>query len=163
MTKCKNMQDIQMLIDTLEKGPLFLENLLASIPPTLHKIRRKKGKWSIHEHTCHLPVAEQMIQDRYRRFLQEDRPHFTSYIPGETVEDHLMEENLQEALEALVKMRTETIDLLRSFPQANWIKKADHEEYTDYGAYILLRHHVMHDHFHMYRIEELWITRDQFL
>ncbi len=157
------MQDIQMLIDTLEKGPVFLQNLLASIPPSLLKERRKKGKWSIHEHACHLPVAEQMIQQRYRRFLQEDRPDFASYIPGETVEDNLIDDNLEQAITKLVTMREETIDLLRSFQQDDWLKKADHEEYTDYGAYILLRHHVMHDHFHMYRIEELWITRDEYL
>lgn len=33
----------------------------------------------------------------------------------------------------------------------------------EYTPEIMLGHLVMHDQLHMYRIEELWLTRDEFL
>ena len=44
-----------------------------------------------------------------------------------------------------------------------WQKTATHPEYAQYSFYILVRHILMHDHWHMYRMEELWLTRDEYL
>ena len=49
------------------------------------------------------------------------------------------------------------------FDVEHWTRKAKHKEYIEYTPYIMLRHILMHDHFHMYRIEELWLTTDEFL
>ena len=46
---------------------------------------------------------------------------------------------------------------------ADWEKTATHPEYEQYSLIILARHILMHDHWHMYRMEELWLTRDEYL
>ena len=53
--------------------------------------------------------------------------------------------------------------LIRSADKSIWIKEAEHPEYHIYTPYIMLRHRLMHDHFHMYRIEELWLTNEEYL
>lgn len=42
-------------------------------------------------------------------------------------------------------------------------RSARHPEYTLYTPYVMLRHMMMHDYLHMYRIEELWLTRPEYL
>lgn len=36
-------------------------------------------------------------------------------------------------------------------------------EYALYSLFILARHILMHDHGHIYRMEERWLTRDAYL
>ncbi|MDA0195055.1 MAG: hypothetical protein O2951_08420 [Bacteroidetes bacterium] len=55
------------------------------------------------------------------------------------------------------------VSLVKSFENDLWSKTAVHPEFNKYSHYILLRHAMMHDHFHMYRIEELWLTKDEYL
>jgi len=54
-------------------------------------------------------------------------------------------------------------ELIASLPETVWEKRAVHLEFEFYTAGILVRHISMHDCWHMYRIEELWITKDEFL
>jgi hypothetical protein len=46
---------------------------------------------------------------------------------------------------------------------STWQKTGIHPEYELYSLSILGRHILMHDFWHMYRIEELWLTRDAYL
>ena len=157
------MKDIPALIDCLAQSPLILRNLLKQIDPPLYRIQRRPEKWSIHENACHLAQAERMIKGRFGRFQSEQRPNFEVYLPGRTVSDNLIDLDLEEQLNHFEELRSATIQLLRSFDEKTWEKQADHLEYSQYGSYILLRHTLMHDHFHMYRIEELGFTRDGYL
>ena len=70
---------------------------------------------------------------------------------------------LNEALAIFFEKRKELISLVSSEDESIWIKKAEHPEYQIYTPYIMLRHRLMHDHFHMYRIEELWLTNEEYL
>ena len=157
-------QDINQMIDCLMQTPTFLKSLVRGIPSEMLKKQRIKNKWSIHEHVCHLPEAEQMIIKRFEDFKNLEEVHFKPYLPGKTVAaDHLIHRNLESEVQKFEKLRSTLIDLVTSFDDTIWRKKASHPEYHEYSAYILLRHTLMHDHFHMYRIEELWLTKDEYL
>ncbi len=158
------MNEQQRIITVLEQSPQIIRGLIQSIPKDGLKIRRKAGKWSIHEHACHLAEAEAMIFKRFQVFKKSDKPKFTSYIPGKTVETTgLMTMDLGEALDQYEMIRKKLLELIMSFDAAIWGKPAIHPEYTEYNALILLRHTLMHDHFHMYRMEELWLTKEECL
>jgi len=58
-------------------------------------------------------------------------------------------------------LRKEFIDLVRSAPAEAWEKSGEHGAFSEYTLYINLRHTLLHDHVHMYRMEELWLTRDK--
>lgn len=157
-----------MLIDTklniLANAPDLLEDLLAEIPTDLLKAHRIKGKWSIHEHAVHLPEAQAMIIERFKRFKREKNPVFIPYLPGNTVSDaYLIDLDLEKSLEKFRTGRKEMVDLLKKFSEEEWRNEGQHPEYVSINPLLWLRHVMMHDHFHMYRIEELWLTTSDYL
>ena len=158
------MRDIDLLIQGLASTPEILENLLADIPVEKLKQERIKNKWTIHEHVCHIAQAEEMIYNRFNEFNQKVTPQFNAYLPGKTVETSgFIYLDAKDELEHFKTERAKTLHLIKNFSLDMWERKACHEEYREYGAYILLRHVLMHDFFHMYRIEEMWLTKDEFL
>lgn len=157
------MTDLDKLMAGLENTPSILGNLLDGIPNELLKERRKTGKWSIHENVCHLAGAEKMLIERFMIFKNEKNIKFEPYLPGKNVsDDHLISLDMHEEFDSFSKLRAEMVEFLGTYDQETWYKNAEHPEYFEYNPYILLRHVLMHDHFHMYRIEELWLTKDEF-
>lgn len=142
---------------------MILRNFMREIPKQEHMEERRKGKWTIHENACHLAQAEKMINARFKKFKEEGKPNFQPYLPGTTTVQNLLDLDLEEQLLLFASTRNETVDLLKEFDESTWGKDAIHPEYRKYNARILARHTLMHDHFHMYRIEELWLTKTEFL
>ncbi len=156
--------EIQKMIVALSYTPDILFDFIKDIPKPERKKKRRPGKWSIHENACHLAQAEKMINQRFVLFTEEEQPQFDPYLPGDTVsDDGLMDLDLQAELNSFRELRKYTVAMLRFFNPEDWEKEASHPEYYRYNPKILLRHTLMHDHFHMYRIEELWLTKTEFL
>lgn len=158
------MTDIEAIKRNLADGPLFLGSILRDIPDSLLKERRINGKWSIHEHACHLVDVQQMINARFIKFRDDEKPEVKPYLPGTNVaDDFLMDLPLKETVEKFAGYRKSLLDIVDGFDEKTWQKKVIHPEYEPFNPYIFLRHVMMHDHFHMYRIEELWLTNQEFL
>jgi len=154
----------ETILELLDKTPALLRDMLQAIPAEKLKQRRIPGKWSIHEHACHIAYVQPMLAGRIRTFIAEEKPVFTSYIPGDTTPpDELLNLDLEETLAGFPRARREFTELCRSQGAGFWERVAEHEEYELYTPYILIRHILMHDHTHMYRMEELWLTLDEHL
>ena len=142
----------------------MLKNLLSSIDESEFKIQRKSEKWSIHEHACHLVMVQPMIIERFKIFLNDPAPVIKPFIPGRTDPDgDLIKHDLASTVQRFSEYRIELINQVSGLDSRYWFKEAKHNEYKIYTPHILLRHALMHDHFHMYRIEQLWLTTDRFL
>jgi uncharacterized damage-inducible protein DinB len=159
------MNDIADLLDGLRRGPNILTAFVRSIPSDQWDRRRAEGFWTVAEHVSHLAQVQPMLLERLQRFRDEDHPVFVPYIPGEDEAESATPEVMyaEDALAQFARCRAQQVDLLAELPVAAWSKTADHPEYRHYSAHILARHILMHDHWHMYRMEELWLTRDEFL
>ncbi len=157
------MKDLNAIISCLEHSPFILHSMIEDIPSALLKMKRRPEKWTIHENACHLATAEVMINKRFKTFVEEETPVFKPYLPGSTVHEDLLSMDLNSALAQFEELRKDTTDLLKVFDSSIWSRKASHPEYADYDPRILARHTLMHDHFHMYRIEELWLTKVEFI
>ncbi|MEO6094398.1 MAG: DinB family protein [Fibrobacteria bacterium] len=156
--------DLDAILATLKNGPGMLQGLMAVVPEPMRRLHRIPGKWCIHAHACHIVDVQPMLIGRLRRFLDDPHPVFVPYIPdGESGEAPLLAMDLRERLAAFPALRAEMVELIRSAPASFWEGRAEHPEYADYSPAILARHIMMHDHLHMYRIEELWLTRDAYL
>lgn len=68
-----------------------------------------------------------------------------------------------ESLQKFSLWRGRQVELIESLPAEVWRRIGSHPEYTQYSLSILIRHILMHDHWHMYRMEELWLTNDEYL
>lgn len=159
------MQDIDDLLESLQRSRSILAALIEGIPADRRHQRRSEGFWTIAEHTSHLAQVQPMLLERLQRMRDEDQPTFVPYIPGEDQAEsdtpQVME--MAAALAQFNHCRAMQLDLLRRLARSAWGKGARHPEYEDYSPYILARHILMHDYWHMYRMEELWLTRSAYL
>jgi len=159
------VQDIPDLLESLRRSPKILSQFVQTIPESKLDLRRGEGFWTIAEHCSHLAQVQPMLLQRIERFMNEDKPEFTPYFPGEGKEEPetAARMSIESALEQFTRTRAAQLQLLDTADTITWIKTATHPEYDLYSLYILTRHILMHDYWHMYRMEELWLTKDAYL
>lgn len=164
------MQDAQDLLEGLKRSPKVLSTFVATIPREKMDLRRGPGFWTIAEHVSHLAQVQPMLLERIQRFIAEASPAFVPFIPDRDAPEKDATEpetpralDVQAALSQFGEYRNRQIHLLATGDDGLWRKQATHPEYTNYSLYILVRHILMHDYWHMYRMEELWLTRDEYL
>jgi uncharacterized damage-inducible protein DinB len=151
----------EQLIDALERGPAIVIPMVRQADPSVLKRRPPSGKWSIHEHACHLAQADQLYFRRLDIMMSEAHPVIKSYDPGrDDPDDALLHVDLNESLERYASGRTELVRRLRQLESDDWKKTAEHDEYNSYSMLTMFRHLALHDFFHAYRIEELLLRRD---
>lgn len=158
------MSEHAALLAGLRHSPALLAELVVEIPATRLRERRGEGFWTIAQHVAHLAEVQPMLTQRLRRILNEDRPRFEPFFPDEATEAAPNPPlSADAALAALRAERARQLALLEPLGPADWRREAEHPEYDRYGLVILVRHMLLHEHWHMYRIEELWLTRDAYL
>jgi hypothetical protein len=149
------------VIDALERAPDIVVPLVREVPATLLKRRLKSGKWSAHEHACHLAVVHTLFFERLDQMLVTPAPIITPYDPGtQDPDDALLRCDLDESLNSYVRDRARLVHRLRGLTPTDWSKTAEHGEYSHYSVFIMFRHVALHDFFHAYRIEELLLNRE---
>jgi len=163
--KGEKVQDIPDLLEALRRTPKILSQFLQAIPESKLNLRRGEGFWTVAEHVSHLAQVQPMLLKRFERFLNEDHPEFVPYIPGSANEepDTPPRMSTESALDQFARTRDKQLHLLESADDSTWKRTATHPEYEAYSLTILTRHVLMHDYWHMYRMEELWLTRDAYL
>jgi hypothetical protein len=155
------MDKINVIITALERAPEIVLPLVREVPQAILKRRPKPGKWSAHEHACHLASVHPLMSSRLDLMLAESHPRIKPYLPHlDDEEDALLKLNLDEAMARFSRDRRKLVDRLRSLTAEDWEKTAEHGEYTHYSVFIMFRHLAMHDMFHAYRIEELLLKND---
>lgn len=158
------MKDLTAILIGLRQTHTILTTLVREVPEDQLTIRRIPDKWSIHEQVCHLADVQGMLLERMQRFETEDPYEIQPFIPGDTVSDaHLRKMEIPQALAEFKRLREAQLEWVESVSATYWDKTALHPQYRLYTPLILLRHVLMHDHFHLYRIEELWLTEEAYL
>lgn len=155
------MYNPQAVITSLENAPAVIVPLVREVPAAILKRRPKPGKWSAHEHACHLATVHPIFFTRLDLILQDPLPRITPYQPDrDEPEDHLLKVDLEEALERFARDRRRLVGRLRGLSAEDWDRTAEHPEYSHYSVFIMFRHLALHDLFHAYRIEELLLKKD---
>jgi hypothetical protein len=155
------MKDPAAVIDALENAPAVIVPLVREVPAAVLKRRPAPGRWSAHEHACHLADVHALFFARLEQFLTEDRPRIRPFDPGTQRPDgELLEVDLDDALARFAADRRRLVARLRELPPNLWGREADHAEYSHYTPFIMFRHLALHDFLHAYRVEELLLKRD---
>ena len=149
------------IIDALERAPAVVVPLVRQAQPDVLKRRPPSGKWSIHEHACHLAEVHALFFSRLELMLSRENPVIRSYDPGrDDPGERLLQLDLDEALDRFTRERGRLVDRLRTLAPEAWTRTARHDEYNSYSVFTMFRHAALHDFFHAYRIEELLLRRD---
>jgi hypothetical protein len=146
-----DLRTVADLVDAIDRAPGIIVPLVREMPASLLKRRPASGKWSVHEHACHLAVVHDLFFKRLDQMLSQPAPVITPYDPGtQDPDDALLKLDLDASL----------VERLRRLSPADWKQTAEHAEYSHYSVFIMFRHLALHDFFHAYRIEELLLCRD---
>lgn len=155
------MDNIEVVIAALERAPALVVPLVKEVPPAILMRRPKPGKWSAHEHVCHLAAVHPLMSARLDLMLSEPMPHIKPYLPHlDDEEGALLRVDLTEAMERFSSDRQRLVERLRKLSPTDWQRTAEHGEYSHYSVFIMFRHLAIHDMFHAYRIEELLLRKN---
>jgi DinB superfamily len=155
------MNDPAAVIAALENAPSLVVPLVREVPTEVLKRRPAPGRWSAHEHACHLADVHALFFSRLEQFLAEERPRIEPFDPAKQRPDgELLSVDLDDALRRFTEDRRRLVARLRELPAAAWQRTADHAEYSHYSLFIMFRHLALHDCLHAYRIEELLLKKD---
>ena len=151
----------EAVIVSLDNAPGLILPLVREVPAAILKRRPQPGKWSAHEHACHLAVVHKIFFPRLDAMLTEPNPRIAPYNPDQNeTEDHLLRLDLEESLNRFVADRRSLVERLKALRPDDWNRTAEHPEYAHYSIFIMFRHLALHDLFHAYRIEELLLKKD---
>jgi hypothetical protein len=138
--------------------------MVENIPVHLRKQRRIENKWSIHEWACHLFDSQDLLLDRF--LLVDKNPNYEipAHLPdfSETMTIYLKKDLFIE-VQIFKSKRKHMIKTLSAFTMDFYRKQIKHQEYSPFTPFDLLRHILFIDHVHLFQIERLWLTKDQYL
>jgi hypothetical protein len=153
--------EIASVLDQLERGPSFVRQLIYEMPPERRKRRPAPGMWSAHEHAVHLPAIHPLINQRLDVLLNDASPYIKSYEPSrDDPDDALLKLDLDAEMDRFDRDRAMLLDRLRTLSPDRWAITAGHEEYSQYGVYIMFRHIALHDLNHAYKIEDRLLRKE---
>ena len=149
-------QNISPILLALQETPRLLKELMLEIDPKLYKKQILTGKWSIHEHATHIAVTDTYgFQKRLKQFQNETVPLIEPLSGDNFDKTFFMSLDLEASIAAFFTTRQTTLKLAKELDNDIWHKQAHHPEYKTYTPYIMLRHLLMHDHAHLYKIEDM--------
>ena len=155
------MNDPAAVILALENAPALVVPLVREVPREVLRRRPAPGRWSAHEHACHLADVHALFFARLRQFAEDERPRIEAFDPAAQRPDgELLEVDLDDALARFAEDRRRLVERLRALPGELWRREAEHGEYSHYSLFIMFRHLALHDCLHAYRIEELLLKKD---
>ena len=147
----------------LEQAPAILRDLLYSIPKAKLDEKRLNRPWTIKDEVNHLIEVQPILLGRLKLFKKEMKPVIQPYMPNQKTLKFVNVSDADQVYQTFAEIRDEQMDVIKSFTPLEWEKEAEHGEYEEYGTQILVRHIHLHDCFHMYKIEELWLSRQTYL
>ncbi len=156
------MQDSRAVLTSLANAPGIIIPLVREIPKELLKRRPRPGRWSAHEHACHLAEVHSLFFTRLDLMLSETHPRIRPYDADRAMpsESALLQVDLDQALSRFENDRRKLVEKLERLSDADWQRTGDHPEYARYSIFLMFRHLALHDLLHAYRIEEILVKRD---
>jgi hypothetical protein len=152
-------REIETILNALNETPRLLKELICEIDPVIYKKKIVKGKWSIHEHATHIAVGDIYgFHKRLEDFKQEEKPVIEPLSGDNFEKDFFIKLDLEKTIDEFFEIRQRTTELARTLNPNDWKKLATHPEYKTFTPYIMLRHVLMHDHYHLYKIEDMGCT-----
>ena len=155
---------LKNFIQVLELNKSILKQFIEGM--TENEINNKiKDYWTIYEHLVHLVQSQKVFLNRIIIFEKEDKPIMIPSGPNNDGSKNELEnkKNVKDLLEEFIKLRNEQIEKINIFGEKILNKEGQHTEYKKYSFEILLRHFILHDSFHMCRMEELWIKKEEYI
>lgn len=150
------------LLMTFQGLPEIIKSYIGNIPDNFLDKKRSETSWTIREHLYHIADVQVMLYARILKIKDEENPIITPYFPENEFEGASKFETIYQAIAHYEAAREKQISLINQLTESDFEKEAMHDEYIKYNIPIIINHMIFHEYWHMYRIEEIWLTRDEF-
>ena len=148
------------LLSTLRSLPDIIGTYVSNIPEELLDRKRNEEAWTIREHIYHIAFVQEMLYSRLLKIKEEERPVITPYFPEE--KEGAPYDSVQHAVSHYKAVRERQLALINQLAEADFQREAKHGEYISYNIPIIINHMIFHEYWHMYRLEEIWLTKDEY-
>ena len=155
-------QDFHALLTSLELSATVIEDYFKMVPPEAVDVKRGEDCWTLKKHLFHLVKVQEISYNRILLFKNEESPVVKPYFPQKDEIDALESKSISEGTRLFKEWRTRQLELLNQMDDSHVGREGSHDEFTQYNLRIVLNHILFHDYWHMYRIEELWLTKDSY-
>lgn len=152
----------EKLLVSFKDLPEIIEDYVKNIPEDILDVKRNEQTWTIREHINHIVDVQEMLYGRILKIKEEEKPIIIPYFPEDELAAAQKYSTLAIAFEKYKEMREKQIALIRRLTEEDFQKEAKHGEYINYSIPIILNHMIFHEYWHMYRIEEIWLTKEEF-
>ena len=153
--------EIDYLVRQLDENRKTLKSLIALIDSDRQTAVFYEGQWTVKEHVKHLVMTQALLKRRIQLFIENEHPEITPYHPENDEIDS--SGDIDDYIGQFCALREEQLELLRSAPETVFDRTGSHPGYEKYSFLILVRHIVLHDQFHLYRIEDLGLAKPDFI
>ena len=153
----------QTIICNLKNAPAILANLINHTPSQRLKWSPRISIWTIKEHVHHLAMAQMMLSKRIKLFMTNEHPVIAPFTPEGDDAPTPSSKSIDKLLAVFERFRVIQVKDLTDAEETVWSRTADHPEYIEYDFSILARHIMVHDYFHMHRIEELAFMQEDLI
>ena len=154
--------DRENLLKTFQGIPEIIETYFKCISEEYLDKKRSETSWTIREHLYHIIGVQEMLYMRIMKIKNEENPVITPYFPENESTGVPPFDSIQKAFSYYREIRAKQILLINQLTEAELAKEAKHDEYIEYSIPIIINHMIFHEYWHMYRIEEIWLTRDEY-
>ena len=147
-------------LSTFEFLPSIVASYTADLGDENLDRRRSADAWTIREHLYHICDVQPLLIGRMELMRDTVSPVIEPYFPENEVSMSLKFPSVGAAMESYAALRARQLGLVKGCTDDILSRSAVHKEYTNYSIPMLVRHMIFHEYWHMYRIEELLLTRD---
>lgn len=155
--------NLEVLLRTFGDIPEIVESYFKNIPELFLDKEYQNATWTIRKHFYHILTVQELLYQRMIKIRDEQNPVITPYFPENEKSVTELFKSLDEAFSYYKEMRNKQISLIKSLSEADFNKDAQHGEYIKYNIPIIINHIIFHEYWHLYRIEELWLTREDII
>jgi len=150
-------------LQTFRDLPSVVEPYFRAIPHDRLDVRRGPDAWTLREHLYHVSGTQKMLLARMTLLRDDPSPVIKPYFPQD--EPSLADKfpSVDAAFAEYRGLRADQLKLLQALSPEQWSKPGVHPEYQRYDLKLVVHHIVFHEYWHFYRIEELWLTNDEYL
>lgn len=153
------IEHIKMRYEILQKyenGLKLIESAARGIPEEILRRRPAPDKWSIMEIVAHLAITEQIILGRYAMIASAEKPVLSVFDNDELASSlKFNEQDLDQTLKELKRLRTDTLNLLRALPQKSWQRIGIHPQRGELSIEAIAKTLSNHDFNHASQIRAL--------
>jgi uncharacterized damage-inducible protein DinB len=154
------VKDIPAILNSLKLVPEVLTGFIEGIPEEELHLRRGQGFWTIAEHLKHLAELQPVFRQRIQAFFDQEKPVVTPTNVADTPSQGV---DVAQVLKSFQAGREKVVELLGQAPAGVWSKQGAHPRYKSFDFHFMVRHILVHDYWHMHRIEDLWQDKDETL